>query len=187
VGSHWSQDGQGFRGALALQAYQGRTNGSPWTLSRLAVTAGWINPWVPLTFQVEFGRIGGNPTRFDRFHLGGTQTSLLPASLDANRIVQAALPAYSETGNHFQSLRTNLSLVFVTAYLEHATAWDDASPRPAALRVAGVEIDSRNLSLPLAVLRRLCGNLSFTLGLHRPMDGIMKNRTVGTFSIVLRP
>jgi hypothetical protein len=51
----------------------------------------------------------------------------------------------------------------------------------------GLELDSRNLGLPLDALRRLVGNLSFTLGLHRPLDGIMKDRTVGTFSVIVRP
>jgi hypothetical protein len=53
--------------------------------------------------------------------------------------------------------------------------------------VAGLEVDSWNLGLPIDVLRRLAGNLSFTLGLHRPMDGVMKGRTIGTLSLILRP
>ena len=157
------------------------------TLSRLALTAGWTNPWVPITLRAEAGRVGGNPTPFDRFHLGGIQTSMLPASLDANRAVQPALPSYTEVGNRLQDLRGELGLGFVTAYLERSMVWDDTSPRPPALRVAGVEIDSQNLGLPMDVLRRLVGNLSFTLGLHRPLDGLMKNRTVGTISVIVRP
>jgi hypothetical protein len=187
LGNHWSRDAEGFRGAAALQAYQGRTDDSSWTLARLALTAGWLNPWVPVTFRAEAGRMGGNPTSFDRFHLGGVGTSLLPVTLDANRMEQAALPAYTATGNRLQDLRGDLRLGILTAYLEHATVWDDTTPRPAAQRVGGLELDSRNLGLPLDVLRRLVGNLSFSLGVHRPLDGVMKGRTIGTLSLILRP
>jgi hypothetical protein len=187
LGNHWSQDGLGFRGSASLQTFHGRTAGQGWSLWRGALTTGWINPWVPLRLRAELGHLGGAPTAFDRFHLGGVPTSLVPTTLDANRIVQPALPAYTATGNRLRSLRSDLGLGFVTAYLEHATVWDSALPRPAAQRVAGLELDSRNLALPQDILQRLMGNLSFTLGLHRPMVGIMKDRTVGTLSVIVRP
>jgi hypothetical protein len=187
LGNHWSQDGHGFSGAVALTGYQGRTDGYVWTLGRLAVSAGWLNPWVPITLRAEAGRIGGDPTAYDRFHLGGVPTSLLPTSLDGNRIVQAALPAYTATGNRLQNLRGELGLAIFQAYVEQATVWQDTALRPHAQRVIGLELDSRRLPLPMDVLRRLAGNLSFTLGLHRPLDGIMKDRTVGTLSVIVRP
>ena len=187
LGNQWSWDGEGFLGSTALQTYQGQTGGNHWTLTRLGLTTGWINPWIPVTLRAEEGRMGGSPTAFDRFRLGGVPTSLVPSSLDANLVVQPALPAYTATGNRLLTLRGDLALGFVTAYLEHATVWEDGSPRPAAQRVAGLEVDSRNLGLPIDVLRRLAGNLSFTLGLHRPMDGVMKGRTIGTLSLILRP
>jgi hypothetical protein len=187
LGNLWSWDGEGFRGSTALQAYQGRTEGSSWTLTRLSLSAGWINPWVPVTLRAEEGRMGGSPTAFDRFRLGGVLTSLVPSSLDANLVLQPALPAYTAVGNRLQELRGDLAFGFVTAYLECASVWEDTSPRPAAQRVAGLEVDSRNLGLPMDILRRLTGNLSFTLGLHRPLDGLMKGRTIGTASLILRP
>ncbi|MDP1832043.1 MAG: hypothetical protein Q8K67_08285 [Geothrix sp.] len=185
--SFWSRDGQGFRARLAGRDQHGHTDGRAWSLNRVAFTAGWINPWAPLTVRVEGGRIGGDPTALDRFHLGGVPTSLLPAALDANRVIQAALPAYGATGNRFQRLRGELGFGVFQAYLEHTAVWQDPAPRPGAQRVVGLELDSRNLGLPMDVLRRLAGNLSFTLGLHRPLDGIMKDRTVGTLSMIVRP
>lgn len=187
LGSFWSRDSQGFRGAATLQAFRGRTDGQAWTLSRASFSAGWINPWAPLGLRGEAGRIGGQPTAFDRFHLGGVATSLLPATLDANRVAQAALPAYTATGNRMQRLRGDLGLGVFKAYVEHLTLWQDTLPRPSAQRVTGLELDSGDLGLPMDVLRRLAGNLSFTLGIHRPLDGVMKNRTVGTFSLIVRP
>jgi hypothetical protein len=187
LGNHWSRDNQGFLLSAAAREQHGRTAGQTWNLTRAALTLGWLNPWSPLTVRLEEGRITGDPTALDRFHLGGVATSLLPVALDANRVIQAALPAYTATGDRLRRLRGELGLGPLEAYLEHSTVWDGAQPRPAAQRVAGLELDSRRLGLPLDVLRRLSGNLSFTLGLHRPLDGPMKHRTVGTLSVIVRP
>jgi hypothetical protein len=123
----------------------------------------------------------------DRFHLGGVATSLLPTALDGNRVIQAALPAYTASGNRLQRLRGDLRFGLLQAYVEHSSVWQDTNAKPSAQRVLGLELDSQNLSLPMDLLRRLAGNLSFTVGLHRPLDGIMKGRTVGTLSVIVRP
>jgi len=187
LGSFWSRDGQGLRAALEARDQQGRTSGRTWTLARAALTLGWINPWSPLTVRLEEGRLIGDPTTLDRFHLGGVGTSLLPTALDGNRVIQPALPAYTATGDRLHRLRADLGLWRFRAYVEHVSLWQEADPRPAAQRVAGLELDSRALGLPMDVLRRLAGNLTFTLGLHRPLDGAMKGRTVGTLSVIVRP
>jgi hypothetical protein len=187
LGSFWSLNDQGFRTSLAAQEQQGRTDGQAWNLARATFTAGWLNPWVPLTVRLEEGRIGGDATVLDRFHLGGVPSSLLPTALDGNRVVQAALPAYTSTGNRLQRLRGELGLGVFQAYLEHTAVWQDTAPRPSAQRVAGLELDSRNLPVPMDLLRRVAGNLTFTLGVHRPLDGVMKQRTVGTLSVIVRP
>lgn len=185
--NHWSRGDQGLLLALAGAGQQGRTEGAAWSLLRATASAGWLNPWVPLTLRAEAGRVAGDPTALDRFHLGGVPISLLPPALDANRVIQAALPAYTASGDRLARLRGELGLGVIVAYLEHTALWDEATPRPAANRVAGLELDSRRLGLPLDVLRRLAGNLHFTLGLHRPLDGAMKGRTVGTLSVIVRP
>lgn len=187
IGSLWSLNDQGFRTALTAQGQQGHTDGQAWTLARATATAGWLNPWIPLTVRLEEGRIGGDPTLLDRFHLGGVPTSLLPTALDANRVLQAALPAYTTTGNRLQRLRGELGLGPFQAYVEHSAVWQDSATRPSAQRVLGLELDSRKLGVPMDVLRRLAGNLTFTLGVHRPLDGVMKARTVGTLSVIVRP
>jgi hypothetical protein len=187
LGSFWSLNDQGFRTSLAAQEQQGRTDGQAWNLARRTFTAGWLNPWVPLTVRLEEGHIGGDATALDRFHLGGVPSSLLPTVLDGNRVVQAALPAYTSTGNRLHRLRGELGLGFFQAYLEHTAVWQDTAPRPAAQRVVGLELDSRNLPVPMDLLRRVAGNLTLTLGVHRPLDGVMKQRTVGTLSVIVRP
>lgn len=75
----------------------------------------------------------------------------------------------------------------ITTYLEHALVWQDSTSRPSAQRVAGLELDRRNQGLSMDMLRRLSGNSSFTFSLHRPLDGVMKDRTVGTISVIVRP
>ncbi len=187
LGDFWSVNDQGLLTSLAAQGQRGHTDGQAWTLARATVTAGWLNPWIPLTVRLEEGRIGGDPTVLDRFHLGGVPTSLLPTALDGNRVVQAALPAYTSTGNRLQRLRGELGLGLFQAYVEHTALWQDTTPRPSAQRVMGLELHSDRLGVPMDVLRRLAGNLTFTLGVHRPLDGVMKDRTVGTLSVIVRP
>lgn len=187
LGNSWSWGDQGLGLALQARNQEGHTEGQRWSLSRGGLGATWLNPWVPLTLRYEDGRLTGAPSDLDRFHLGGQENSLLPASLDMNRVVQAALPAYTAMGNRLSRLRAEVGLGPLQAYLDHSRVWDSGTPRPGAQRVLGLELDSRHLGLPMDTLRRLVGNLSFTLGLHRPLDGAMKGRTVGTLSLLLRP
>lgn len=185
--AYWLVDREGASVGASLAAQSGRTDGRNWTLARGALAARWINPWVPVTLRWEQGRLSGDPTALDRFHLGGVATSLLPVSLDLNRVAQPALPAYQATGDRFQRLRGELGFGPLSAYLEHSAVWDAADARPAALRVMGLELDSRNLNLPMDILRRVAGNLQFAIGIHRPLDGVMRHRTVATLSVILRP
>jgi hypothetical protein len=184
---HWSAGAQGLSLAATFRGVAGTTEGQAWRLGRASLRAGWLNPAVPLRVRVEAGRLGGDPTALDRFHLGGLPTALLPEALDAPRVVQAALPARSATGDRLARLRGEADLGILTAYIEHTALWAGPGPRPAAQRVAGLELDQQGLGLPPDLVRRVAGNLRFSLGLHRPLDGPMKNRTVGTLSVIVRP
>ncbi|HEX9081609.1 MAG TPA: hypothetical protein VF768_04975 [Holophagaceae bacterium] len=183
----WEVGRQGIGVGAALTSQSGRTDGRDWTLARGRMSVRWINPWVPVTLHWEQGRVSGDPTALDQFHLGGVGTSLLPESLDLNRAAQAALPAYSATGDRMRRLRADLGLGPFVAYLEHTAVWESALPRPTATRVAGLELDSRQLNLPMDLVRRVLGNLQFAVGVHRPLDGVMKSKTVVTLSMILRP
>lgn len=185
--SYWTVGREGTALAVSGAAQSGRTGGQAWTLLRGAVAASWINPWAPLTLRWEQGRLGGAPTPLDRFQLGGVASSLRPETLDLDRVLQPALPALQATGDRFRRLRGELDLGPLDAYVEGTSVWDATDPRPAALRVAGLELDSRRLGLPASLLRPLAGNLSFQIGVHRPLDGVMKHRTVFTLTLLLRP
>jgi hypothetical protein len=135
--------------------------------------------------KLSEGRINGEPTALDRFRLGGQTTSLVPASLDWNRVEQVALPAFLQVGDRLRRFRGEFSSG-LRLYLEHAVIWDRIQPRPAYQRVVGAELPIHEL-LPNNVAEFLLGHFSFTVGVHRTLDGVMKDRTAGTFNLVLRP
>lgn len=172
--------------ALDARAGAGRTDGQAWNLARGSLALGLRTPLGRLTGRLSEGRVGGDPTALDRFHLGGETPGLVAESLDWNRVAQAALPAYLQAGNRMRSLRGELGDGFMHLYLEHAAVWDRGGARPAYQRAAGVEIPVHAL-LPASLAQPLLGRFTCTLGLHRTLDGVMKDRTVGTFSLVLRP
>jgi hypothetical protein len=116
--------------------------------------------------------------------------SVVPSSLDANRVAQAALPAYTETGNRLRRGRLELGRIG-RLYLEHTAVWDDANPRPRFQRVAGVELVLDEL-LAGNALDTLLGRMRFTLGLHHLLDDgpegqNLRGRNTFTASVVLRP
>jgi hypothetical protein len=176
--------GLGLRPALALQQGSSRTEGeaSSWTSQRLSLALRFETPILPLTLRAEQGRLSGAAQ--ERFHLGGTASSLVPASLDLDRIEQPALPSFSAAGNRFQSWRGELGGV-LHAYLEGTALWDDGLPRGRFQRVAGLEFTLENGGSGAAegVLKKL----KIQLGVHRPLDGVMKGRTVGTLDLLVRP
>ena len=109
----------------------------------------------------------------------------MPASLDWNRVEQVALPAYLQVGNRMQRFRSEFTNN-LRVYLEHAAVWDSTKARPAYLRVIGLELPVSAM-LPGRINDLFLGGFTFTLGVHRALDGVMKDRTVGTVSLVVRP
>ena len=107
-----------------------------------------------------------------------------PAGLDCDRLEQPALPGLMATGDHFSRWRGEAGGMF-HAYLEGTQVWNAGGARPPFLRVAGLEVTVLN-PLGLAseeVLKRM----RLQVGVHRPLDGIMKDRAVATLALVLRP
>lgn len=183
----------GFEGRLHTQLLAGRTGSADWKLWRGGGRMQLLPPpeFPALTVEGEIGRIGGNPQfPLDRFRLGGLETSLVPASLDAGRIVQAALPAHLQNGDRFRRVRVSLGRAF-RGYWEAAVAWDHGLPRPAVQRVAGLEFALDEL-LPGDLFTALLGRLKFTAGVHRilsdaPGEPRLKDRHTVTLNVVLRP
>lgn len=171
--------------ATTLQAAAGRSDGHGWNLAQGELSLRLKTPAGRLVAKVSEGRLGGEPTALDRFHLGGQASSLVAASLDWNRVEQVALPAYLQTGDRMRRFRGEFG-DGLRLYLEHAVVWDQTQPRPAHQRVVGAELPVHEM-LPANLAEWLLGRFTLTLGVHRPLDGVMKDRTVGTLSLVLRP
>lgn len=179
-GDHW---GLWVRGEFRAAA--GRSDGQNWRLGRQGLGVGLRTPGGVLALRGEVGQMKGTFTDWDRFHLGGETTSLVPTTLEWNRIEQVALPAYSQTGDRFQRWRVEFS-DSIRLYLEHGRAWDTNLAKPSFQRVVGLEWPLHEL-IPANLAERFLGRFTFTLGIHRTLDGVMKDRTVTTFSLALRP
>lgn len=182
----WSRgESWGLTAEAAGTLQAGRTSGEGWSLLRARARLQVRTPLLPLSAVVETGSVGGSPASVDLLSLGGVTTSLVPASLDAGRAVQAALPTALASGDRL--LRTRLEAGRgLRAYLEHATTWDSLGTRPAFTRVVGLEASLASVLLdPLAV--PLVGRLELTAGVHRVLDGAMDGRTVATVLLVTRP
>ena len=184
----------GERWGLEAQAesrvQRGRSLQQDWSLQRAGLRLRLRPPGdLPaLALEAEAGRLGGAPTAVDLFHLGGLPTSLVPASLDASRIVQPALPDHLQRGDRFRRARASLGGAF-RGYWEAALAWDRSAPRPSAQRTAGIEFALTDL-VEADLLAPILGRSTFTLGLHRLLGegpAALKDRLVFTASVVLRP
>ncbi len=177
----------GFRLGTRVVNLAGRTDGEGWNGGRTTLSLHLGNPWLPLTVIREEGRLRSHPGPLDRFTLGGTASSLLPEVLQRNQVAQVALPAFLAQGDRFGSLRGEVQAPLGRLYVSHSAVWDAGDPRPAYLRVVGWELGSLDLALPLDVLQRLAGRLTFSVGVHRVLDGPTRDRTVGTFQLLLHP
>jgi len=167
------------QGALA------RTEGATWNLQRAALALSSGYGWASFTLRGEAGRIQGSPTPLDRFHLGGQASDLVPMALEANRIYQPALPVTFAGGDRYSRWRAEGLGLF---YVEGTSLWNAGEARSAYQRVAGMEVQGDlGESLILGdVLRRVLGRLHLRLGVHRPLDGPMKDRTVFTLAETFR-
>ncbi len=185
-GEHW-----GLRLAAQARDGVGRTAGKDWQAQRGQVTAQFSTPLLPFTLRAESARVLGQPTPLDRLHLGGLGTSLVPASPNWNQLEQPALPAYSGSGDRAHRLRAEVG-TSLRAYLEHTAVWNHTQGRAPFTRLAGVEFDLIRALGETDTVRRLAGRLTFIAGVHRILydptpDHLMRDRTVGTLSLVLRP
>lgn len=192
--SHFWNRGENWGVWLSAQAKDGmgRTDGKGWQFQRGFAQVKFSTPWSPLTLKAESARVLGDPTPLDRLHLGGLTTSLLPTSLDWNRVEQAALPSYNSTGDRMHHVRVELGSG-LRAYLEHTAVWDHTQDRSAFTKVAGVEFDLMQVIGNNETIERLVGHMTFVAGLHRVLNDVgrgapmhMQDRTVSTLSIVVR-
>lgn len=175
----------GVQLAPALQAFQGFTSapgGHAWHAWRGEAALRLETPLGPAVLLGERGALGGNPT--EAFTLGGTASSLVPASLDLERVEQAALPSRTAAGDRFLRWRCELG-GRLHLYGEGTALWQAGADRGPFQRVVGLEatLASGTGSSGEAARQRL----RVQVGVHRPLDGVMDGRTVATVTVLLRP
>lgn len=174
----------GASAAARIQAQKGRTESADWHLHREELRASASLYDFDLSLEAEVGRMSGNPSFLDRFSLGGQSAGLLGQSLEATAVFQPALPANLATGDRFERWRVSSG----PFYVEGLAVWDEWMGRPAYTRVAGLELKGEFSKLPILrdIVQRLLGRPEIRIGLHRPLDGVMKDRTVFTFAYINR-
>jgi hypothetical protein len=185
-GEAWERNGWSLQARWEVQGAAGRTGGQSWSLQRAqgALAGGYRS--CTFTLEGEAGTLGGSPTALDRFHLGGQDQGLVPASLAGNALFQPGLPAHLGLGDRFRRWRAEGPLGI---YVEGVALWDKGQPRPSSLRVAGIEAraDSRDL-LPYMsdLIRRSLGAFELRAGIHQALDGPSRNRQVFTLAFLTR-
>ena len=183
----FNRDGFTLSGGAGLLEAWGRTEGEGWRMQRANVTLRTAyRADFDLTLKAQAGRMEGTAGPLDRFQLGGQSLGLLPRSFEIQQVFQPALPMFSATGTRFSRWRTEAFGGLV--YLEGVALWEAGKARPAYTRVAGLEVagDTRDMALVGDSIRRLLGAMQIRLGVHRPLDGPMKGRTVGTVALLNR-
>ena len=178
-----SVGGWSFPHVLDVRADIGRTGGDSWRRlgGRLEVGAVREGTGVVLAYQRHAVR---DATRdFDRLQLGGVDSSLLPASVLAGRILVPALPAGTRVGDEHEGERATLLVGGLPLFFERHRVWDTGAPRGAWLRLAGIEWDITSASVPLVK----APGLHLTLGVARVLDEPLRDRTEGWLGLAWRP
>lgn len=172
-------------GSASLLATAGRTEGEGWHLQRGRLEVAFANPIAPFRLAAEAARVGGRPQAEDLLTLGGAETSLVPTLLEPSRLREDALPAHLRVGDRALRWRVEVGSG-LQAFLAQDTVWFSAQPRPAAHRLAGLTYTLGDL-MDLGPTVPLLGRINLTLTVARGLDGVLKGRTVGTASLVVRP
>ena len=155
-----------------------------WELARFKAALSLKTPLGSFNLSAEEGRIYGDYGVLDAFHLGGQNTDIVPDSLNLNRVQQPALPGYASIGDKMRKLRAEYGSG-IYFYFESAAVWSSNENGIDCLRVAGVELQLDKLLDDSArmILRYLP---LYSVGIHRPLDGVMKDRTVFTVNVRIK-
>jgi hypothetical protein len=172
-----------LQGAYGRSEINGDTGvDSDWTIARLKLGLRLITPVGPCNVIAEEGQLNGDYGILDAFSLGGQSAGLVPSSLDMNRLDQPALPAYHQVGDRMRRLRAEYGSL-TPIYYEQVAVWHSKGGRVEYQRVAGFEVRLHE-AVDEFLLRLLLGTVpQMTIGVHRTLDGVMKNKTVFTANI----
>lgn len=155
--------------SLGAQGEWGRTADKDWT--RQGVSARLSLDQKETGLSLAWRRDDGSGTfrAFDRYQLGGAETSLLPRTALSNLIAVPALPFAALTGTEHEGQRAELRLGLLPAplFYERHRLWEGGgSPRGAWLTLAGLEW--RDSIGPIPIVRLPL--LDFRIGVARVLD-----------------
>jgi hypothetical protein len=173
---------QGAAGNTSLRGESAGEKYGNWNIAKASAGFSFYTPVGPLSIKAEEGRARGNFGILDAFHLGGLNVALFPDGLSMNRVQQAALPGFTQSGDRMRRFTVKL---WESIYYEKAAAWNSKGPGPEYIRIVGAQINLEDL-IDDDIARSIGAAPMFSLGIHRPLDGIMKDRYVVTFSLGYR-
>ncbi len=130
------------------------------------------------TLKGQAGRWTGEGT--NRFRLGGANDLLLPAGLELTHLERPGLPEELASGRNFRSLRLEVGAE-VRGTFEQIQVWNPGSPRPAHLRIAGLEGAMSGSPFPYLKTLMLNG------GVNRILNGALRGETYFFVGVVVKP
>ncbi|MDR0498688.1 MAG: hypothetical protein LBH03_02990, partial [Holophagales bacterium] len=155
-----------------------------WQILKLQAGLRFITPMGNFRISAEEGRIQGDYSILDAFHFGGQNAEPVSDNLNLNRVQQPALPDYLLMGDRMRRLRAEYGFL-AYLYFEKVSVWFSHDPSGDYQRIAGFEVRSDEL-FSSDMLNFLGLVPSLRIGVHRPLDGVIKGRTVFTAGLHLR-
>jgi Tol biopolymer transport system component len=176
----------GWRAAGQVEAAGGATDGDSWSLFSGGLSLSGVLPFATFTLAGAAGTLGGDPTVYDLFAIGGAASAILPPGLDPARIEAPAMPAAVQLGDRFERLRAEIDIAGlpVLLYGERLRAWTDGFEKPESVRLLGAELRLSAASFDLATP----GTLEIYLGVARVQsDEPLLDSTRGYAGLMYRP
>ena len=172
-----------FPHLLEARLEGGRTGNDPWRRygGRFEVGVMRDGDGLLLSYQRNVVRDASSP--LERLQLGGVDSSLLPESALAARILVPALPVGTVLGDEHEGERATMMLGGFPLFFERHRVWDRDGSRGDWLRLAGLEWDVAGGPVPLVKLP----GFHLTLGVARILDAPLKDRTEGWLALAWRP
>lgn len=138
-----------------------------------------------LTLSARRDSSTGTFTFFDLYQLGGFPSSLLPESIETNRIASPALPAWTRFGPEYEGERAELELGAFPAplFYERHRLWFGDGGRGPWLDLAGLEWRFSTAPIPVGRIPAL----DFRVGLARVLSDPYRGSLRWWLTTVLRP
>ena len=160
-----SRGRHGVVGALTLGGATGRTTGDGWSRYHAGVELTGFGGWGSVSLLVRAGDMGGDPTVWDLWSVGGGPDAIAPDGLRDGQVVSAALPSHVQLGERFAAARLAYTIpgLPLSLFAAGLDAWTPSAARPDPVIVWGLELDASTGALPLA----LPGSLASYAGIAR--------------------